>query len=570
MLFEWISQPVKDVVLDTSNFDKQPPPVITQILCQREIDSENKFKKFIKPQLSDLYDPFLMNGMQRAVDRVVAALESGEKILIYGDYDVDGVTSVSILYQAIHSLGGKVDFYIPDRLSEGYGLSIAGIEKAVKKKTSLIITVDCGITANNEIAYAQLKGIDTIICDHHELVAEKPDAFAILDPKLKECKYPFKELAGCGVAFKLLQGLCEVLQIEKDFLYQFLDLVALGTAADIVDLRFENRTMVKYGLELINSKPSYGIEALLKTCGLVKQKITVNLIVFLLAPRLNAVGRISNAKKAVHLLTSSSPQQAKNIAQILDSENKRRKDIDEETLKEAEEQIARDHNLEKDCVLVLAKENWHLGVLGIIASRILEKYNRPAVLISINDGIGKGSARSKANFSIFDACNNLSEYLISYGGHECAAGLTIEAGKIDIFRKKINEIATNTVDVNNSLPTLNIDSFVSLNEFTGSFLKWLDWLAPFGPKNMRPVFVTKNIDISGNIIIIGGNHLKFKVKQNGVVIDAIAFNMAKYQSVLEQENIKINCAYVIEESNWHGQVTIQLRIKDFEVSDGTE
>lgn len=413
MLFEWIAQPVNDNRIDYSTLDLKIPPVIKQILSQREIDTDSKLKKFLNAQLSDLYDPFLMNGMDIAVGRILNALESGENILIYGDYDVDGVTSVSILYQALHGLGGKVSFFIPDRMVDGYGLSNRGIDKAVKGKISLIITVDCGVTANDEINYARSKGIDTIVCDHHEVVGNNPNAFAVLDPKAKDCKYPFKELAGCGVAFKLLQGICLKLGIENKFLFQFLDLVALGTSADIVELRDENRILVKHGLKLINSKSRYGICALLNICGLSKQKITVNMIVFVLAPRLNAVGRISNAKKAVHLLTSSSPQQAKNIAQILDSENKQRKNIDLLTLNEAEEQIAKELDLEKSSVLVLSKENWHLGVLGIIASRILEKYDKPAVLISIKNGIGKGSARSGQEFNIFEACKELDSLLLT-------------------------------------------------------------------------------------------------------------------------------------------------------------
>lgn len=570
MLFEWISQVDKEVKFESSTSDSNIPPVIGQILSQRKINSETKLEKFLNPKLSDLYDPFLMDGMDNAVERVVKALESGEKVLIYGDYDVDGVTAVSILYQALHSLGGKISFFIPDRMSDGYGLSIKGIDKALKEKISLIICVDCGVTANDEVDYANAKGIDTIVCDHHEIVGKKPNAYSVLDPKSSECNYPFKELAGCGVAFKLLQGICSNLGVNTSFLFQFLDLVALGTSSDIVDLRDENRILVKHGLLLINSKPRHGIYALLKTCGLVNQKITVSLIVFILAPRLNAVGRISNAKKAVHLLTSTSPQQAKNIAQILDSENKQRKDIDVQTLKEAEEQISSNFDLEKTHVLVLSKENWHLGVLGIVASRVLEKYNRPAILISINNGVGKGSARSGKEFNIFQAFCELGDVLVSYGGHNCAAGLTIEAGKIDLFRDKLNKIAKQSFKIKNSLPQLIIDSSISLNEFSGNFLKWIELLAPFGPQNMRPVFVTKNMKISGNIIKVGRNHLKFKLKQNGVVIDVIAFNMEQYQPLLEKDDVAINCAYVIEESNWRGQSTIQLRLKDFEVFDGSE
>ncbi|MCB0283118.1 MAG: single-stranded-DNA-specific exonuclease RecJ [Calditrichaeota bacterium] len=568
MLFEWIIPDQQDLTLRKPiSSSYKIPSIIESILISRNINSEDKLERYLKPKLSDLYDPFLMKDMEKAVNRIINALQVGENILIYGDYDVDGVTGVSILYDSLHRIGGKVSFYIPDRNTDGYGVSKSGINKAKQTNVSLLITVDCGITANEEISYASSLGIDTIICDHHEVVGSEPEAYAVLDPKLNNCGYPFKELAGCGVAFKLLQALCTRLDIKEEFAFKYLDLVALGTAADIVTLLDENRILVNHGLKKINTRPRYGMSALIRICGLSKQQITVSLIVFMLAPRLNAVGRISNAKKAVHLLTSNSPQQAKNIAQILDSENNKRKNIDELTLKEAEQIITDQIDLEKAHVLVLAKENWHLGVIGIVASRILEKYNRPTVLISINDGFGKASARSAADFNIFSAFKELENLLISYGGHKCAAGLTIKKENISVFAEKINDIAKNSVKLSTQLPKLFVDAEISLNDYNAEFLKWLKFLSPFGPDNMRPVFVSKNLDISGPIHRIGSHHLKFKVKQNGVVIDTIAYNMDKYLSEIEKTN-KINCAYVIEESNWNGQTTIQLRIKDFEVANG--
>lgn len=569
MLFEWVVPDQKNISdIKPISASHNIPEIISQILISRNIHTEEKLAGYIKPRLEDLYDPFLMKDMEKAVNRIIHALQVGENILIYGDYDVDGVTGVSILYDSLHRLGGKVAFYIPDRNMDGYGVSKSGVNKAKNTNVTLMITVDCGITANKEIKYAKEQGIETIVCDHHEVVDEEPEAFAVLDPKLKNCGYPFKELAGCGVAFKLLQGLCERLELKDDFYFKYLDLVALGTAADIVTLLDENRILVNHGLKKINTRPRFGMSALIRICGLSKQEITVSLIVFVLAPRLNAVGRISNAKKAVHLLTSTSPQQAKNIAQILDSENKKRKDIDELTLKEAEQIIADEIDMDKAHVLVLAKENWHLGVIGIVASRILEKYNRPTILISINDGIGKASARSSTDFNIFSAFKKLENLLISYGGHKCAAGLTIKAENINAFREQINTIARNSaVKLNTELPKLYIDAEISLNNYNAEFLKWLKFLAPFGPDNMRPVFLSRNLDISGPIHKIGTHHLKFKVRQNGVVIDTIAYNMVRYLPDLEK-NRKIDCAYVIEESNWSGQTTIQLRIKDFNIVNG--
>lgn len=570
MLYEWIF-PESSVLSHKSTFTNiKIPPIIESILISRNIFDEESLQKYINPQLSDLHNPFLMKDMHIAVARIISALQSGENILIYGDYDVDGVTGVSILYEAIHRLGGKVSFFIPDRLKDGYGVSKAAIDTARKKLVSLIITVDCGVTANDEVAYSNSIDIDTIICDHHEPVGETPNALATLNPKLSDSLYPYKELAGCGVAFKLLQALCIKLELGSEFYEKYLDLVALGTAADIVDLTGENRILVYNGLKKINARERYGICELITICGLIKQEITVSLIVFVLAPRLNAVGRISNAKKAVHLLTSTSNQQAKNIAQILNSENQQRKNIDELTLKEAETILADTIDLEKTSVLVLAKENWHLGVLGIVASRLLEKYNKPTIMISINDGIGKASARSFDGFNIFAALHELQDLLISYGGHACAAGLTINSDKIKLFTEKINIIAKNYVKLSSERLKLSIDSVVTLNLFDAQVLRWLKVLAPYGPNNMRPVFASNNLTVSGRIIKIGVNHIKFKVKQKGVVIDAIAFNMKKYQSVLSKTDIKINCAYVVEETNWQGQTTIQLRIKDFEVSNEPE
>jgi single-stranded-DNA-specific exonuclease len=570
MLYEWIL-PESSVLSQKTVFSKtRIPPIIENILIDRNINNEDLLKKYINPKLSDLHDPFLMKDMEIAVNRIITALQKGENILIYGDYDVDGVTGVSILHEALHRLGGKVSFFIPDRLKDGYGVSKTAIDTAKKRGVSLIITVDCGVTANEEIEYANAFEIETIICDHHEAVGEIPDSLAVLNPKLPDSKYPYKELAGCGVAFKLLQALCIRLDMDSSFFERYLDLVALGTSADIVDLAGENRIFVYNGLKKINSRERYGISELIDICGLKRQEITVNLIVFVLAPRLNAVGRISNAKKAVHLLTSTGHQQAKNIAQILNSENQQRRDIDELTLREAEEIISSSTDLDKTGVLVLAKKNWHLGVLGIVASRILEKYNKPTVMISINNGVGKASARSFDRFNIFSALNELSDLLVSYGGHACAAGLTIKSNKIDLFREKINIIAKNYVKLSNQRLELKINSVVTLNQFDAQVLRWLKILAPYGPNNMRPVFVSNYLTVSGKINEIGENHIKFKVKQNGVVIDAIAFNMKKYHSILSEKNIIINCAYVLEESNWQGQTTIQLRIKDFEVADGTE
>lgn len=566
MLYQWMfPQTVNKAAIDELVSGYKIHPVIASILLNRGIDSRAVLNKFFAKDISELHDPFLLSGMERAVMRLIKALTDGEHILIYGDYDVDGVTSVSILYDSLFKLGGKVSFFIPNRLKEGYGLSRDGIGIALKRKSTLIITVDCGVTAIDEIDYARQNGIDVIVCDHHEQGDELPNAVAVLNPKLKNSRYPFKELAGCGVAYKLLQALESKLDYSSDFAHHYLDLVAMGTSADIVPLYDENRILVYHGLKQINTNPRNGILALLESCGLRNRELTVNTIVFSLAPRLNAVGRISNAKKAVHLLTSDSLQQARNISQILEVENKTRKGIDETTFKEAEKLIEKTIDVEKSRILVLAKKNWHLGVIGIVASRLMEKYNRPAVLISVQNGVGKGSARSTTSFNIYNAFNSMSALLENFGGHRFAAGLTILPENIKAFEERLNYLAHQEIEREAMISKLDIDAVIGLHQIDANFLQWLKKLAPFGPGNMRPVFVTNNLKLFGPAYKVGTNHLKLKVKQEGVVIDAIGYNLGAHVSLLQDPDTVLNCAYVIEENKWSGQTTVQLRIKDFEV-----
>ncbi|MEJ2055772.1 MAG: single-stranded-DNA-specific exonuclease RecJ, partial [Calditrichaceae bacterium] len=454
------------------------------------------------------------------------------------------------------TLGGKVSFFIPNRFKEGYGVSEQGIKNVINRNASLIITVDCGITAIEEITYARQKNIDVIVCDHHEPGEHIPAAVAVIDPKLKNSKYLFNELAGCGVAFKLLQALTSKLGFEQTYAYKYLDLVAIGTAADIVNLVDENRILVKNGIEIINRQPRPGIYALLEIAGILNRNLTVNSIVFVLAPRLNAVGRISNAKKAVHLLTTDSMQQGRNIARILENENRARKSIDELTFEEAKAIVESQIDLKSKRILVVSKKDWHTGVVGIVASRLMEKYNRPAILISIENGIGKGSARSSQNFDIHDAFNRLRHLLINFGGHRYAAGLTIREENIPLLDEEINKLSVDEITQEDMTPKLQIDAEIMLDDLNASFFKGLKMLAPFGPNNMRPVFVTKNLDVYGKINIVGTNHIKVKFKQNGVVLDAIGYKLAEYSSFLKQPNGKINCAYVLEETKWDGQTTI--------------
>ena len=567
MIYKWIP-PFEADNEKILNISKQLNihPTIANILLSREINSKSKIEKYFRSDLNDLYDPFLIPEMEVAVKRIIKSLRNGENIVVYGDYDVDGVTSVSVLYDSLFRLGGKVSFFIPNRFKEGYGVSEQGIKNVINRNASLIITVDCGITAIEEVKYAREKNIDIIVCDHHEPGEKIPDAVAVLNPKIKGSNYPFKELAGCVVAFKLLQALTSKLGFDPDYAFKYLDLVAIGTAADIVQLVDENRILVKNGLEIINRSPRPGIYALLEIAGILNRKLTVNSIVFMLAPRLNAVGRISNAKKAVHLLTSESMQQGKNIARILENENRARKSIDEVTFEEAKAIVESEIDLDAKRILVVANEGWHSGVVGIVASRLMEKYNRPAILISIEDGIGKGSARSTQNFDIHDAFNKLKELLINFGGHRYAAGITIKEENIPLLDEEINKLSLGEISQEDMTPKLQIDAEIKLNQLNASFFKGLKLLAPFGPNNMRPVFLTKNLEICGKVNVVGSNHIKVKFKQNGVVLDAIGYNLAKYIDYFNQDVSKnINCAYVLEETKWDSQTTIQMRLKDFEV-----
>ena len=566
MLYKWVyNHPAPaEVLLDLQN-KIGVNNVLAQLLYDRNLRTSEDIDNFINPDIDKLHDPFLMADMDIAVARIIKALRDGESILIFGDYDVDGITGVSLLYEALFDLGGKITFYIPDRMLEGYGLSEHGIEVAKERGTNLIVTVDCGITAVVETEIARKHGIDVVICDHHEPGDEMPNPVAILNPKRSGCGYPFKELAGVGVAFKLVQALYSKLGYDPQQVVKYLDLVAMGTAADIVPLIDENRILVKYGLERINSKPRDGIFALLESASLLGRELNVSLIVFILAPRLNAVGRISNAKKAVHLLTSSSLQQSRTIAKILESENKIRRDIDEVTCQAAIDLVDTEVDLDKHKVLVLAKEDWHPGVIGIVASRIMEKYNRPAILISLKNGVGKGSARSTGNFDIYEALNQSSTLLENFGGHKFAAGLTIKEENVRELQRAISLFSDQKISQEDLTPTLKVQTRLSLKEIDAQFLHWLKIIAPYGPNNMRPIFVSDDLEVVGNVWIVGGNHLKLKVRSEGIVIDAIAFNFGDMKYKMKSSGQRLNSAYVLEENTWNGRTTIQMRIKDIEL-----
>ncbi len=540
------------------------PEIVAQILVNRGIDTSRAAQLFFGGKTKDLYDPFLMNDMDIAVDRVISALQKQEKIIIHGDYDVDGITAVSMLYLFLRDLGGQVSYYIPDRQQEGYGLSIAGIEESHRWGASLIISVDCGITSTTEVELARKLGIDAIISDHHEPGATLPEVTAVLDPKREDSSYPFSELAGVGVAYKLAQGISQKMKLDNSYLERYLDLVAIGSAADIVPLVDENRILVKEGLDRLNHNGNEGIRALIDTAGFKPGDIQVGNIVFGLAPRINAVGRLGSAKRAALLLMTRDYNRALKIAAELERENRRRKEIDNRTLKEALDKIEREYDAEKDYAIVLARENWHSGVIGIVASRIVEKYYRPTVMITIEDGIGKGSARSIPGFDLFHAIQDCSDLLEQYGGHKYAAGLTIREDQIDEFRRRFNDVVSKRIIPEDLVPKLSIDAEIKLDEISPEVVKTLRDFAPFGPKNMRPNFASYGLEIVGMPRIVGSNHLKFKVRQpssGGLVFDAIGFNLGHLLPIL-QNGPGVDMVYTIEENKWMNQINLQLCAKD--------
>ncbi len=563
MNLRWIH--LDDIDKETiENYAKQlnVPTIIAKILLNRGIDTYEKAKLFFRGKIENLYDPFLLTDMQKAVDRIIKAIIHHEKILIYGDYDVDGITAVSMLYLLLKQIGANVQFYIPHRVQEGYGISTSGIDEAAKLQIDLIISVDCGVTAIKEVEYARQLNMDLIISDHHEPGIQLPNAYAILNPKCEDSNYPFQELAGVGVAYKLAQALITALNLEVSIIEDFVDLVAIGSAADIVPLIDENRIFVKEGLIKLNETKRPGLKALLQVAGLLNKPIGSGQIVFIIAPRINAVGRMGNAERAIELFTTKDYDRALEIANIFEVENRQRKNIDEETFRMAQQMVEENYDLANSYGLVLDQDGWHPGVIGIVASRVVEKYYRPTIMISTEDNIGKGSARSISGFDIYLALKHCEDLLIGYGGHKYAAGLTIEKDKIDKLRERFNQIAFQQLDEDLLSPKLRIESEIRLSDINSRLYKFLKLLAPFGPQNMRPVFLSQKLQVVGTPMVVGNNHLKFKVRQDGIVLDAIGFNLGDLIYRIEPGASNLDMAYVIEENTYLGRTSLQLRVKD--------
>ncbi|HOJ77318.1 MAG TPA: single-stranded-DNA-specific exonuclease RecJ [Bacillota bacterium] len=542
-------------------------PLVAQLLLNRGINDAKEAATFLRPDIKQLNDPFLLKDMERAVKRIERAINENEYVLLYGDYDVDGITSISLMVRVLARLfSGRLLYYIPKRLEEGYGLHRSSLEKVIAKGVTLVITVDCGISAFEAAEYLKAQGVDLIITDHHEPQDLLPDAFAIINPKLNDSVYPFSQLAGVGVAFKLLQGLAEILPEIKGVLFNNLDLVAFGTVADIVPLLGENRVLVKYGLQQINSTKNIGLQALIQTAGLKGREINSGHIGFILAPRINAAGRMGNPSIGVKLFINNNIGQALELARELDKENQNRQEIENAVLLEAQEQIKSQPELLNEHALVLASEGWHLGVIGIVASRLVELYNKPVILIGMEGDEGRGSGRSISGFNLFEAIEKNSHHLIRFGGHEFAAGLSISKDKLAEFKEGFLTLAKNTLRQEDLQPVLKIEGIIDLNHINMDMVQQLMQLAPCGPSNPTPILGCRSLNLV-DIKSVGdnGKHLKVRVSNQKVTYEGIGFNLGSvYEEVACAREVDL--AFSVEENNWNGISSVQLNLKDVRVA----
>jgi single-stranded-DNA-specific exonuclease len=538
--------------------------VLCRILVQRGIDTFDKAKDFFRPALSSLHDPWLMKDMDKAVERILAAVARHEKILVFGDYDVDGTTAVACMYQFLKKVHSRIDFYIPHRYREGYGVSKAGIDYAKENECGLIISLDCGIKSADLIAYANTLGIDFIVCDHHLPDETLPPAVAILNPKQKDCSYPYKELCGCGVGFKLISALVPQFGLGDEHAYEFLDLVATAIAADIVPMTGENRILAYHGLKKANENPNKGIRALTQLSGLTKE-LQINNLVFMIAPRVNAAGRMDDATKAVQMFVADTDQQALGYAEMLHSDNTDRKEADITITSEALSMIGENTEWLHRKSTVVFREHWHKGVVGIVASRLIEQYYRPTIVLTRSGDYAAGSARSVPGFNLYEAIHACREHLLGYGGHFAAAGMTLEIEKIDAFRNKFEEVVAATIHPDLLTPEIAIDAELSLKDIKWSFYNILTQMEPFGPDNLRPVFIARRVMDTGYSRIVKEQHVRFSLRQDNVTLTGIGFGMADKFHLLQMKQ-PIDVVFKIDENEWNGEKSLQLRIVDFRLS----
>ena len=539
-------------------------PVICSILVSRGIHDYAAAKSFFRPSLDDLHDPWLMKDMQLAVDRITSAMQKGEKILVYGDYDVDGTTSVACMFQFLREQYAQIDFYIPHRYKEGYGISKQGIDFAHAHGFSLIISLDCGIKSVELITYAKTLGIDFVVCDHHLPDAVLPPAVAILNPKQTDCAYPYKELCGCGVGFKLMTALATTWQLAPETYLRYLDLVATAIAADIVPITGENRVLAFYGLKQVNENPSVGIRALMELAAVQKEMLLTNLV-FVIAPRVNAAGRMDDAKKAVQLFIEKDYQQALQFAAMLHSDNTDRKEADASITEEALALIAADPDGANNYSTLVYQEHWHKGVVGIVASRLIETYYRPTIVLTKSGEIVAGSARSVPGFNLYEAIHACKEHLLGYGGHFAAAGMTLLPEQVAPFKEKFEAVVRSTILPAQRIPEIVIDAAIRFQDITPALYSIITQMEPFGPENMRPVFVAKNVQDTGFSKIVKEQHIRFVVKQGKITFTGIGFNLAHLFPIMQSSDA-FDLVFTLDINEWNGEKQLQLKVIDLKKS----
>jgi len=560
----WKILPANDPEIDHLQASLSISRVICTMLVQRNIRNFQEAKTYFRPSLQQLHSPWLMKDMDKAVDRLLKAFETKEKILVFGDYDVDGTTAVASMYHFLCNAytPTQLDYYIPHRYREGYGVSKAGIDFAHANGFSLLISLDCGIKSIDLVTYAKELGIDFIICDHHLPDEVLPPAIAILNPKQKDCSYPFKELCGCGVGYKLICALAEKLQLDPILPTQYLDLVATAIAADIVPITDENRVLAFLGLQKINTEPLPGIKALI-TLGAIKKALTISTVVFVIAPRINAAGRMDDARKAVQLFIEPDYNRAYEYAEMLHHDNADRKEADTNITEQALEMLNSQENIHELKSSVLYREDWHKGVVGIVASRLMEHYYRPTVVLTKNADQATGSARSVAGFNLYDAIYACRQYLTAYGGHFAAAGLSMPTHNIEPFRKKFEEVVSETIEAHMLVPEIIIDAEIEFTDIKQSLFNIIHQMEPFGPGNMRPTFIARRVKDTGYSKILKEQHIRFIVTQNNLVLNGIGFNMAHKFHLLKNE---IDIVFTLDENEWNGNKTLQLKVIDVRAS----
>ena len=535
-------------------------PVLCSLLVQRGIEDFDAAKSFFRPQLSELHSPWLMKDMDKAVTRIQQAMEVNERILIYGDYDVDGTTAVSSMFLFLKTIHSSLDFYIPHRYKEGYGVSKAGIDFAKEKGFTLIISLDCGIKSVELVNYASSLGIDFIICDHHLPDDILPNAIAILNAKQKDCNYPFKELCGCGVGFKLMCALQEKLSLPNNPAYEYLDLLATAIAADIVPMSGENRILAYHGLVKANKNPNHGIAALCQLSG-TKPPLDINKLVFMIAPRVNAAGRMDDAGKAVQLFIAPDSSTALEFAAQLHSDNSDRREADKQITREALELIEANEEWKSRRSTVLYQPHWHKGVVGIVASRLTEHYYRPTIVLTQSGDLAAGSARSVPGFNLYEAIHACREHLIAYGGHFAAAGMTMEISQVEAFRDKFETIVASSIHPDQLIPEINIDQEIRIGDINNNFYSILCQMEPFGPENLRPVFIIKNVKDSGYSKIVKEEHIRFSITDGQSTITGIGFGLAgKFPLMQLHKPIDIVCT--LDENEYNNQRSLQVRVID--------